>query len=83
MTESIRPETPKDYQQIIVINNLAFNQLNEGKMIEALHKNRKFIPELSLIAEIDSQIPKQVRNDFIKKYKEQKHELTNTAVTHW
>jgi len=59
MTESIRPETPKDYQQIIVVYNLAFNQLNEWKINELPHKKDKnFIPELYLIAEIDSKIPK-------------------------
>jgi len=78
----IRTENQNDYEQITQVNDLAFNQLNEGKMIEALHKNRKFIPEISLIAEIDSQIPKQVRNDFIKKCKVQKRELKNTAVMH-
>lgn len=80
MTEIIRPETPNDYNQITKVNNLTFNQPNEGKMIEALRTNKKIITELPLVAEIDSKIPKQVRNEFTKKYKAQKHESTNTAV---
>ena len=38
------------------MNDLAFNQPNEGRMIEALRKNKKFIPKLSLVAEIDSKV---------------------------
>jgi putative acetyltransferase len=38
------------------VNDLAFNQPNEGRMIEALRKNKKFISELSLVAEIDSKV---------------------------
>ena len=52
----IRPETPKDYSQITKVNNLAFNQPNEGLMISALRKNNKFIQEFSLVAEIDSKV---------------------------
>ena len=52
----IRPETPKDYSQIARVNDLAFNQPNEGKMIKVLRKNKKFIPQLSLVAEIDSKV---------------------------
>jgi putative acetyltransferase len=56
MTEIIRPETSKDYTQITKVNDLAFKQTNEGKMIKALRKNIKFIPQLSLITEIDSKV---------------------------
>lgn len=56
MNEVIRSETPKDFEQIIIVNDLAFKQPNEGLMISALRKNSKFIPELSLVAEIDSKI---------------------------
>ena len=52
----IRPETPKDYSQITMLNDFAFNQPNEGLMISALRKNKKFIPQLSLVAEIDSKV---------------------------
>ena len=52
----IRSERENDLEQITVVNNLAFNQPSEGLMILALRKNEKFIPELSLVAEIDSKI---------------------------
>ncbi len=56
MIEIIRPEIPKDYEQITKINDLAFNQPNEGLMISTLRKNKKFISELSLVVEIDSKV---------------------------
>jgi putative acetyltransferase len=52
----IRPETPSDYPAITEVNDLAFGQPAEGKLVENLRKNSKFIPELSLIAEVDGKI---------------------------
>ncbi|MDD2340401.1 MAG: N-acetyltransferase [Methanosarcina sp.] len=52
----IRPETPSDYPEIIQVNDLAFGQPSEGKLVEILRKNPKFIPGLSLVAEIDGKI---------------------------
>jgi predicted N-acetyltransferase YhbS len=52
----IRPEEKKDYEEIKKLNDLAFGQSNEGKMIEHLRDNSKYIPELSLVATIDDDI---------------------------
>lgn len=52
----IRPETPSDYPAIAEVNDLAFGQPNEGKLIENLRKNQKFVPELSLVAEVNGKI---------------------------
>lgn len=52
----IRSESQKDFRQITKINDIAFNQPNEGLMILALRKNKKFIPELSLVAEINKKL---------------------------
>ena len=38
------------------MNDLAFGKPAEGKLVEKLRKNPKFIPELSLVAEIDGKI---------------------------
>lgn len=57
MTEIIiGPENPNDYKQIEQVNDLAFSQPNEGKMISSLRKNKKFIPDLSLVAKFDSKV---------------------------
>lgn len=53
MTLKVRPETPSDYSDITEVNDLAFGQPAEGKLVENLRKNPKFIPELSLVAEAD------------------------------
>ena len=53
MSLKIRPETLSDYPAITEVNDLAFGQHNEGKLVENLRKNPKFIPELSLVAEVD------------------------------
>lgn len=56
MSLKIRPETPSDYPAITEVNNLAFGQPAEGKLVENLRKPPKYIPELSLIAELDGKI---------------------------
>jgi len=56
MTLTIRPETSSDYSTITEVNDLAFGQPAEGKLVENLRKNPKFVPELSLVAEADGKI---------------------------
>lgn len=56
MLFKIRPETSSDYPAINKVNDLAFGQPNEGKLIENLRKNQKFVPELSLVAEVNGKI---------------------------
>jgi len=56
MTITLRPETSKDYQDITRINDSAFEQKNEGIIIESLRKNKNFVPELSIVAEKDEMI---------------------------
>ncbi|RPJ69729.1 MAG: N-acetyltransferase [Alphaproteobacteria bacterium] len=53
---TIRPETSADYLAIKEVNDLAFGQLNEGKLVEDLRKNPKFVTELSLVAEANGKI---------------------------
>lgn len=52
----IRNERKNDYDQITKINDLAFGQKNEGKMIEALRKTSDYNYLLSLVAEIKHKI---------------------------
>jgi len=71
MTKSkLRPEMIDDYASITEVNDLAFCQKNEGQLILRLRGTKKFIPELSLVAEIDSRIvghilfyPIQIKGD--------------------
>ncbi|MBK6964096.1 MAG: N-acetyltransferase [Bacteroidales bacterium] len=52
----IRPELSGDYAKITRLNDLAFGQPGEGKLIEALRLNPLFIKGLSLVAIIRGEI---------------------------
>lgn len=52
----VRPETPQDYPAITKINDLAFEQPNEGRLIEKLRHNKAFISRLSLVAEVEGRV---------------------------
>lgn len=56
MKINLRPENKNDYSAISMINDMAFGQEAEGKLIENLRKNRKFIKDLSLVACMGSEI---------------------------
>jgi len=50
----IRCERPQDYLAIADVNTLAFGQVNEAKLIAAIRCSDRYIPELSLIAEVEN-----------------------------
>ena len=52
----IRQESEKDYHGITRCNDLAFKQKGEGVLVEAIRKNPKYIPEFSIVAEVDREI---------------------------
>lgn len=52
----IRPETAQDYALISQINDLAFGQKNESRLVENLRRNKKFISRLSPVAQLDNEI---------------------------
>lgn len=56
MNITIRKEEGKDYSKVHEVNRLAFKQENESKLIEKIRKGENFIPDLSLVAEIDNKI---------------------------
>jgi putative acetyltransferase len=53
---NIRCETLLDYQKIVEVNNLAFGQENEAQLIVEIRRSNRYIPELSLVAEVDNNI---------------------------
>ncbi len=70
MEIGIRPETTQDYPAIYEVNMLAFRQLGESELIEKLRKKPGYLPELSLVAEVDHTIighilftPVSIRSD--------------------
>ncbi len=56
MKVTIRKEEEKDYKRVHEVSCLAFQQENESKLIEKIRKGKNFIPELSLVVEIDDEI---------------------------
>jgi predicted N-acetyltransferase YhbS len=52
----IRQEMVSDYKKVYEINKRAFNQENESKLIEKIRKGENYVPELSLVAEIEDNI---------------------------
>lgn len=55
-TPVIRPETPEDHQAVFAVLTEAFEQRSEGRLVNALRNSDHFIPELSLVAELEGSI---------------------------
>ena len=53
---TIRPEQPADHEQVFHVNELAFGQPDEARLVQALRRSPAFIPELSLVAVEDDRV---------------------------
>ncbi|MBU7584563.1 MAG: N-acetyltransferase [Nostoc sp. TH1S01] len=62
---NIRRETLADYPAIAEVNRLAFGQENEANLIDKIRHSDRYIPELSLVAEIDNLIVGQILFSYI------------------
>ncbi|MBD2501295.1 GNAT family N-acetyltransferase [Anabaena azotica] len=76
---NIRCETPADYLAISQVNNLAFGRENEAQLIAAIRLSEFYIPELSLIAEIDNIIVGQILFSYIELVSEEKLKALSLA----
>jgi putative acetyltransferase len=52
----IRKERQEDFPKVYEVNRMAFSQEDESKLIEKIRRGINFIPDLSLVAEIDNEI---------------------------
>ena len=52
----IRKEEDTDYIAITEVNDHAFGQENEGQLVVNLRMHSDFVPELSLVAEVDGKV---------------------------
>jgi putative acetyltransferase len=53
----IRNETVNDFEEVYKLNYLAFGKRkDESELVERIRKSEEFVPELSIIAEIDNEI---------------------------
>lgn len=51
---NIRCENCSDHQAIAELNRLAFERENETQLVQAIRHSDRYVPELSLVAELDS-----------------------------
>jgi putative acetyltransferase len=53
---TIRAETPQDERRIAEVTSQAFGKEREAKMVEAIRCTDGYVPELSVVAELDGEI---------------------------
>jgi putative acetyltransferase len=75
----IRQEIEEDYKRVYEINEMAFGQENESKLIEKIRKGPNFVPELSLVAEKDNTIVGHILFSKIKIVGESEYETLMLA----
>jgi putative acetyltransferase len=56
----IRPETIADQGAIRELADAAFGTPGEAKLVDAIRNTSSYVPELSLVAEIDGQVIEQL-----------------------
>jgi putative acetyltransferase len=61
----IRPETPADYDDIRRINDEAFGEEVEAKIVEAIRASNRFVPSLSLVAVSEGQSVGHVISSYV------------------
>ncbi|MBD2677106.1 MULTISPECIES: GNAT family N-acetyltransferase [Nostoc] len=76
---NIRRETLTDYPAVAQINTLAFGQDNEAKLVEIIRHSDRYIPELSLVAEIEGMVAGHILFSYIDLANEQTLQVLGLA----
>ena len=61
----IRPETAADYDAIRKVNDEAFGDTLEAKLVDAIRESDRFVPELSLVAVSEGQSHGHVISSYV------------------
>lgn len=56
MKIDIRVEVEADYSEVYELNLQAFEQIDEPELVDKLRLSDRFIPDLSLVAEVDNKV---------------------------
>ena len=75
----IRPEQPLDYQGIAETILQAFEQDNEVRLVEEIRNSDRYIPDLSLIAEVDGVIVGHILFSYIDLISEVTYKILGLA----
>jgi putative acetyltransferase len=75
----IRCETLTDYPAVAEVNTLAFGQENEAKLVEEIRRSNGYIPELSLVAEIEGVVVGHILFSYIDLVNEERLQVLGLA----
>ncbi|MDZ8185801.1 MAG: N-acetyltransferase [Nostoc sp. ChiSLP02] len=76
---NIRCENLLDYPAISQVNTLAFGQDNEAKLVERIRSSECYIPELSLVAEVEGIVVGHILFSYIDLANEQTLQVLGLA----
>lgn len=62
---NVRCENSSDYQAVAEVNVQAFGQENEAHLVEQIRQSDRYIPELTLVAELDGAVVGHVMFSYI------------------
>jgi putative acetyltransferase len=63
---SIRPETGHDHEAIAKVTRAAFGKVREARIIDAIRRSDGFVPELSLVAELEGVVVGHVMLSYVE-----------------
>ncbi|MDZ7956403.1 MAG: N-acetyltransferase [Aulosira sp. DedQUE10] len=76
---NIRSEIITDYTAISEVNTRAFGQRNEARLVEEIRNSERYIPELSLVAEIEDLVVGHILFSYIDLVGEQTLQILGLA----